>query len=68
VLKLGEDAKHLKHGLAARRCGVDALLMQEQVNASGMDFREEDRAPGSLSTSRPMLKGRRKGNGIGRDA
>jgi hypothetical protein len=38
ALELGEDAKHLKHGLAARRCGVDALLVQEQVNASGMDF------------------------------
>jgi hypothetical protein len=41
ALELGEDAKHLKHGFAARRCGVNALLMQEQVNTSGVDFREK---------------------------
>jgi hypothetical protein len=35
ALEFGEHAKHLKHGLAARRCGVDALLIQKQVNASG---------------------------------
>jgi hypothetical protein len=41
ALKLGEDTKHLKHGLATRRCRVDAMLMQEQTDAGGMDFREE---------------------------
>jgi hypothetical protein len=34
---LGEDAKHLKHGLAARGCGVDPLLVQEQVNAGAVE-------------------------------
>jgi hypothetical protein len=32
ALKLGEHAHHLKHGLAARRRGVQALLVQEQVD------------------------------------
>jgi hypothetical protein len=41
AFKLGKDTKHLKHGLAARRRCVDALLMQEQVDTSGMDFRQE---------------------------
>ena len=35
-LKLGEHAHHLKHGLAARRRGVQALLMQEQVDMEGV--------------------------------
>jgi hypothetical protein len=29
TLELGEHAKHLKHGLSARRRSVDALLVQE---------------------------------------
>jgi hypothetical protein len=41
ALELGEDTKHLKHGLAPRRGGVDALLMQEEVDANGVDFRQE---------------------------
>jgi hypothetical protein len=39
ALELRKDTKHLKHGLAARRRGVDALLMQEQIDTGGMDFR-----------------------------
>jgi hypothetical protein len=31
--------KHLEHGLTARRGGVDALLMQEQIDTDGVDFR-----------------------------
>jgi hypothetical protein len=33
ALELGEHAHHLKHGIASRRRGVDALLMQEQFDA-----------------------------------
>src|SRR5215472_13219087 len=40
-LKLGEHAKHLKHGLPARRRGVQALLMQEQINVQGMQLGQE---------------------------
>jgi hypothetical protein len=29
LVELGEHAHHLEHGLARRRRGVDALLMQE---------------------------------------
>ena len=32
ALELGENAHHLKHGLAARRRGVETLLTQEQVD------------------------------------
>jgi hypothetical protein len=38
-LKLGEHAHHLKHCLTARRRGVQALLMQEQIDVEGMQFR-----------------------------
>src|SRR5262249_13333619 len=37
--KLGKHAHHLKHGLAARRRGVQALLMQKQVDVEGMQLR-----------------------------
>jgi len=38
ALELRKDTHHLKHRPAGRRRGVEALLMQEQVNASGVDF------------------------------
>jgi hypothetical protein len=41
ALELGEDTKHLKHRLAAWCRRIDPLLVQEEVNAGGMDFREE---------------------------
>jgi hypothetical protein len=41
ALELGEDAHHLEHGLARRRRGVDALLMQEQVDAQAVQLGEE---------------------------
>jgi hypothetical protein len=41
ALELGENAHHLKHGLAGRRRGVEALLMQEQVDAQGMQLGQE---------------------------
>src|SRR6516165_11441475 len=37
-LKLGKHTHHLKHGLAARRRGVQALLVQEQVDAKGVQL------------------------------
>jgi hypothetical protein len=40
-LELGEDAYHLKQRLAGRGGGVDALLMQKQVDTEGVDLRQE---------------------------
>jgi hypothetical protein len=40
-LELGEDAHHLEWRLPGGRGGVDALLMQEQVDAEGVDLRQE---------------------------
>ena len=40
-LKLRKDAHHLKHGLAARRRGVQALLMQKQVDMEGVQLGQE---------------------------
>ena len=41
ALKLGKHTEHLKHGLAGRRCGVEALLMQEQVDSQRMQLGQE---------------------------
>jgi hypothetical protein len=41
ALELGKDAHHLKHGLAGRGRGVEALLMQEQVDPQGVQFGEK---------------------------
>jgi len=41
ALELRQHAEHLKRVLSARRRGVDAVLVQEQVDASGTDFRKE---------------------------
>ena len=40
-LKLSEDPHHLKQGLAGWSGGVDALLMEEQVDAEGMYLGQE---------------------------
>jgi hypothetical protein len=42
-LKLGKDAQHLKHGLAAWCRGVQALLMQEEIDPQCMQL--GDRMP-----------------------
>src|SRR5262249_1161635 len=39
AFKLGKNAHHLKHRLAARRRGVQALLVQEQVDMEGVQLR-----------------------------
>src|SRR5262245_50605786 len=36
AFKLGKDPKHLVHRLARRRGSVEALLVEEEVNAFGM--------------------------------
>src|SRR5215471_13290785 len=41
ALKLGKDTHHLKHGLAGGCRRVEALLVQEQVNAKRVQFRQE---------------------------
>ena len=41
ALKLGEYPHHLEHGLAGRGRGVEALLMQEQVDPERVQFRQE---------------------------
>jgi hypothetical protein len=41
ALELGKHAHHLKHRLTGRRSGVEPLLMQEQVDAKGMQLRQE---------------------------
>ena len=41
ALKLGERAKHLKHRLAGRRRGVEALLVQVQLDPERVQFGEE---------------------------
>jgi hypothetical protein len=40
-LELREYAHHLKHGLAGWRHGVQALLVQEKVNAKRVQLGEE---------------------------
>jgi hypothetical protein len=41
ALELGEHAHHLEHRLAGRGAGVEALLMQVQIDALGMQLGEE---------------------------
>jgi len=41
ALELGKHTHHLKHRLARRRRRVEPLLMQEQVDAEGMQLRQE---------------------------
>jgi hypothetical protein len=41
ALELGKDAHHLKHRLAGRGRGVEALLMQEQIDPQGVQFGEK---------------------------
>jgi hypothetical protein len=41
ALELGEDAHHLEHRLAGRGAGVEALLVQVQIDALGMQLGEE---------------------------
>jgi hypothetical protein len=41
ALELGKHAHHLKHRLAGGRRGVDALLMQEQLDAEAVQLGEE---------------------------
>jgi hypothetical protein len=36
--KLGKHAHHLKHGLSARRRGVQALLVEEQIDMEGVQL------------------------------
>ena len=38
LLKLRENAHHLKHGLSGRRRGVEALLVQIEVDLQRMDL------------------------------
>jgi len=41
ALKLAEYAEHLKHGLVARRRGVQSLLVQKQVDAKRVQLGQE---------------------------
>ena len=41
ALKLGKDPKHLEHRLARRRGSVEALLVEEEVNAFGVKIPEK---------------------------
>ena len=41
ALELGKHAHHPKHRLTGRRSGVEPLLMQEQIDAEGMQLRQE---------------------------
>ncbi len=41
ALELAEHAKHLEHGLACGRAGVESLLMQVQVYALGLQLAHE---------------------------
>lgn len=41
ALKLREHAEHLKHGPAGRRTRIERLLMQEKIDASGVNFAQE---------------------------
>jgi hypothetical protein len=38
ALKLGERAKHLKHRLTCRRGGIEALLMQVEIDLERVQF------------------------------
>jgi hypothetical protein len=40
-LELGERAHHLEHGLASRRRGVEALLVQKEVDAECVQLGQE---------------------------
>jgi hypothetical protein len=40
-LELGKDAHHLEHRPTGRRGGIKALLMQERIDAFGMEIAEE---------------------------
>ena len=40
-LELGEHAHHLEHGLAGRRRGVEALLVQKKVDAERVQLAQE---------------------------
>jgi hypothetical protein len=39
--ELSENAQHSEHGFAARRCRVEALLMEEQVDLKRVQFGQE---------------------------
>jgi hypothetical protein len=41
ALELGEHPQHLKHRLAGRRGRVEALLVQEEIDAECVQFRED---------------------------
>jgi len=41
ALELGKYAEHLKHRLAGRRRGVEALLVQVQLDPERVQFGEE---------------------------
>ena len=41
AFEFGKHAQHLEHGPAGRRRRVEPLLMQEQVDALGVEFAEE---------------------------
>ena len=51
-LELGKHAHHLKHRLAGRRRGVDALLVQEQVDLARAARTGSRRGPCRLRPSR----------------
>jgi hypothetical protein len=38
AVKLGERAKHLKHRLTCRRGGIEALLMQVEIDIERVQF------------------------------
>src|SRR5262249_56843460 len=53
-LELGKDAQHLEHGFARWRGGVDALLVQVEVDPRCMDLPQEghevlERAPEAIN-------------------
>jgi hypothetical protein len=41
ALELGEDAEHLEHGSSGRRRGVEALLVEVEIAADGVQLVEE---------------------------
>jgi hypothetical protein len=55
ALELGKDAEHLKHRLAGRRLGVEALLMQKQGNLGfAKVFEEADEVLEATTETRIM--------------
>ena len=55
-LELGEHAHHLEQGLPCRCRGVDALLVEVEVNPKGVEFLPQNSASTILPIARPDLR------------